>query len=123
MIRDCGVKLFATDSPIIKFIRLNQSVNLWHSFAFHTSAIERFLVQMIRDCGVKLFATDSPIIKFIRLNQSVNLWHSFAFHTSAIERFLIQMMSICHRFTGYKKYPIESICESVAFICISQQGD
>jgi hypothetical protein len=84
---------------------------------------------MIRDCGVKLFATDSPIIKYIRLNQSANLWHSFAFHTSAIERFLVQMMrdlrrkTICHRFTDYKKYPIESICESVAFICISQQGD
>jgi len=86
MIRDCGVKLFATDSQIIKIIRLHQSENLWHSFAFHTSAIERFLVQMMHDCGVKLFATDSQIIKIIRLHQSENLWHSFAFHTSAIER-------------------------------------
>ena len=66
-------------------MRLHQSVNLWHSFAFHTLAIERFLVQMMRDCGVKLFATDSQIIKIIRLHQSENLWHSFAFRSKEIE--------------------------------------
>jgi hypothetical protein len=85
MMRDCGVKLFATDSQIIKIIRLHQSENLWHSFGFHTSAIERFFVQMMRDCGVKLFATGSQIIKFIRLHQSVNLWHSFAYLNCFIE--------------------------------------
>jgi hypothetical protein len=37
MIRDCGVKLFATDSQIIK---LHQSVNLWHSFAYLNCFIE-----------------------------------------------------------------------------------
>ena len=66
-------------------MRLHQSVNLWHSFAFHTSAIERFFVQMMRDRGVKLFATGSQIIKFIRLHQSVNLWHSFAYLNCFIE--------------------------------------
>ena len=84
MMHDCGVKLFATDSQIIKNMRLHQSVCGIH-LHFIPRRLNAFLVQMMRDCGVKLFATDSQIIKNIRLHQSVNLWHSFAYLNCVIE--------------------------------------